>query len=80
MACGVPVVASKVGSLPELITDGETGYLLESEDEFPNKAMLALKKKTQIRQKAYEKVIKLFTAERMVGEYVEIYRKVKGEA
>ncbi len=28
MACGVPVIASRTGGLPEIIKDGETGYLL----------------------------------------------------
>jgi len=29
MACGRPVVATNVGGNPELVTDGETGYIVE---------------------------------------------------
>lgn len=33
MACGIPVVASNVGGLPELVTNGATGYLASDEKE-----------------------------------------------
>jgi starch synthase len=32
MACGTPVIVSDAGSLPELVTDGETGFVVPPND------------------------------------------------
>ena len=73
MACGTPVVAFKRGSMPEVIADGKTGFLVSSIDE----AVDALRRINQIdRVACREWVAEHFTVERMVDDYMRIYERI----
>jgi len=73
MACGTPVIATNRGSMPELIKDGETGFLVKTMDQ----AISALKRINQISRRACrEHVEKNFTVEKMVEGYERVYEKV----
>ncbi len=55
MNCGVPVVATRVGGLPELVVDGETGRLVPPEDERAMAdALLALLRDRECRERMGE--------------------------
>jgi glycosyltransferase involved in cell wall biosynthesis len=41
MACGLPVVASRVGGVPDLVREGETGLLFEAGDASQLRSCLA---------------------------------------
>ena len=73
MACGTPVLAFRSGSVPEVIEDGVTGKVVDSEEEaiaaLP--AILSYDRRT-VRQR-FEK---RFTATRMAKDYVRIYRQL----
>lgn len=73
MACGTPVIAPKIGSIPELIEDGKTGFLINSVEEAVN----SLQKLNKIsRQYCREHVQRKFSLKKMVNAYERLYRKI----
>lgn len=73
MACGTPVIARPRGSIPEIIKNGETGFIIESIDE----AVQALKKiDTLDKRKLRQHVQENFSVEKMVDGYINVYKEV----
>jgi glycosyltransferase involved in cell wall biosynthesis/quercetin dioxygenase-like cupin family protein len=73
MASGTPVIAMNRGSMPELIKDGETGFLINSIDE----AAEAVQKVVSIsRKKCRESAKKRFSVDRMVDDYIKVYETI----
>jgi N-acetyl-alpha-D-glucosaminyl L-malate synthase BshA len=81
MACGVPVVASGVGGLPEVISDSTDGFLRPMEDiDGMAEAAIAVLTDEALRRRISEAAIrtvrKRFCLERIVPMYEEYYRSV----
>jgi glycosyltransferase involved in cell wall biosynthesis len=73
MACGTPVVAFRRGSVPEIIDDQITGFIVESIDD----SLRALKKVEHFDRSRCRKVFeKRFCAERMASDYMKIYERL----
>jgi glycosyltransferase involved in cell wall biosynthesis len=73
LACGTPVIAFGYGSVPEVIKDKETGFIVEDEDEMA----LAVEKIGEIdRFKCRKEIEGYFSVERMVQEHLEVYSKL----
>jgi len=77
MACGTPVIARRRGSVPEIIDEGVTGFIVDDEAQ----AAAAVRRlhrldRTKIRQVFEQR----FTARRMAQDYVEVYRKLGAAA
>jgi glycosyltransferase involved in cell wall biosynthesis len=81
MAHGVPVIASRVGGISEIIDDGVQGFLLEERTEraFAEKCLLLYKDK-ELRQRmgesAREKVTRSFSAAFMAEQYLKLYSEL----
>lgn len=77
MAHGVPVVASRVGGLPEAVEDGRTGVLTDNDPGAIAKAVKrALEARVDMAAAARERVLQRFTADRMADGTAEVYRRV----
>lgn len=99
MACGTPIVAYARGSVPEVVVDGETGFIVNSSNEDIRGNFII--KKTGIeglceaveriyamskdeymamRRKCRMRVEEHFTSEKMVSQYINLYKKVLNES
>ena len=73
MACGTPVVAYRRGSMPELIDDGATGFLVDDVEQAVDAvAKVGALDRAQVRQHA----VAHFGRDRMTDEYLAAYEAV----
>ncbi len=76
MACGTPVIALRRGAAPEVIVDGKTGFIVDTEEEFAE----ALKKIDSIDPAECRRHVEdNFSVKKMAERYVSAYRKILGE-
>jgi glycosyltransferase involved in cell wall biosynthesis len=70
MACGTPVIAFRRGSMPELIEEGRTGFLVDTTEQ----AVAAVGPAAGVDRQAIRAVaVARFGVDRMVDEYLAAY-------
>ncbi len=73
MACGCPVIAMRRGSVPEVMDDGVTGFIVDSEDE----AVAAVGRLSTLDRHAVRaRFEQRWTARRMARDYVDVYQRL----
>jgi glycosyltransferase involved in cell wall biosynthesis len=71
LACGVPVVAYRGGSVTEIIEDGVTGFVVDDLED----AIRATKRVDQLSRRVCRQTFeRRFSASRMASDYLELYR------
>jgi glycosyltransferase involved in cell wall biosynthesis len=75
LACGTPVVARRRGSVPEVVADGITGLIGETDDEL---ADLCARVGDIDRRTCRRAALRRFSARAMADDYEAIYRAVTG--
>ncbi|VVM07829.1 D-inositol 3-phosphate glycosyltransferase [Methylacidimicrobium cyclopophantes] len=75
MACGTPVIAYRRGAVPEVVVDGESGWIVDSVEEAVEavRAIGALDRR-RVRALAAQR----FSSSRMADDYLALYRRLLG--
>ena len=81
MAIQVPVIASRVGGLPEVVDDGETGFLsaVGDVDKMAADAVKLLtdpKLRREMGKRARESAVSRYRTDIVIPQYIEFYRRV----
>ena len=75
MACGTPVIAFRCGSVPEVIDQGVSGFIVDTVEEAVDAVShLGELDRTRVRE-TFER---RFTADRMARNYLRLYRELAG--
>lgn len=73
MACGTPTIAFRRGSVPEIIDEGESGFIVDDVEQ----AVGAVEQAAQMdRSRCRRRFEQRFTADRMARDYLEIYQSL----
>ncbi len=73
LACGTPVIAWNCGSVPEIIEDGVTGFIVSSEEA----ALQAIRRAELLDRKRIREIFEQrFSAITMARAYVDVYRRL----
>src|ERR1700704_1272226 len=73
MACGTPVLAFRCGSVPEIIDNGVTGQIVDTEEEAIRKLPHVLSLARRAVRRRFEQ---RFSATRMAKDYIQLYRSL----
>ena len=84
-ACEVPVIATRIGGIPEVINDGETGFLSDVGDvKKMTKDTLRLLKDEELRRQFGEKgrvnAIQRYSTSKIIPQYIAFYEKIVQKA
>ena len=76
MACGTPVVAYRSGSVPEVMEQGRTGFVVRELDD----AIEAVRRLRYLSRARCREVFEArFTAQRMAHDYLDVYARLAAE-
>lgn len=78
MACGTPVVAYNCGSVPEIVEDGVTGFVVG--DEIAASDAVCKRLHTLSRSRIRARFEERFTARRMASEYLDVYQELLADS